>query len=531
MEDSPLTLAHQHASTASNILRSSAPPHAPSTLLAAASSHALASTSFAAAAKLTKDPEALRTLDLLSTEHDRWGARLRLEAERPVERFGAAAAAAALETVVEGSGSTENINDDADAASRSRPSGARDSLPPAPLPFANTGTAPIPPRLQKSTSSLATNLASARGIPQQSRLGSGGGATSPSRRRSLFPERSQTLPTAHDYHTTTSSSSSKPTTNPLTLLPPDDPTPPPPPKRASTTPRLSTRASAPDLTSSTDEPFSKFYTSLNTLVSRIGSPFAASLAFAGLPLTDDPASPAPDADAPALLPRGWTAGRAAAGGGGSSGGGAGTAPAAGAESFYVVPVSGGTLSYAGVVRRGDAGRKTKEELQLENTGLRQTIDHMSRTMQSWQRKTRESECALKNSILAMGPGAERELLSQVQRRSWMHVPYEEGEDDGAVGVGVGAAEERVGVLEEELEGVRREVEGARREAEAARREAEEWRREAEACRRENEKLKTMLEKLKAKWERLKEGARSRKAAGAGGGSGSAGALGRVEEGE
>lgn len=194
-------------------------------------------------------------------------------------------------------------------------------------------------------------------------------------------------------------------------------------------------------------------------------------------------------------------------------------------------MSGGTLSYAGVVRRGDAGRKTKEELQLENTGLRQTIDHMSRTMQSWQRKTRESECALKNSILAMGPGAERELLSQVQRRSWMHVPYEEGEDDGAGVVGAAAAEERVGVLEEELEGVRREMEGVRAEAAAARREAEEWRREAEACRRENEKLKTMLEKLKAKWERLKEGARSRKAAGAGGGSGSAGTLGRVEEGE
>ncbi|KAI5845763.1 hypothetical protein DFP73DRAFT_631216 [Morchella snyderi] len=515
MEDSPLTLAHQHASTASNILRSSAPPHSPSTLLAAASSHALASTSFAAAAKLTKDPEALRTLDLLSTEHERWGARLRLEADRPVERFGAAATA--LETVVEGSSSTENLADEAEAASRSRPSGAKDTLPPAALPFANTGTAPIPPRLQKSTSSLATNLASARGIPQQSRLGSGGGgATSPNRRRSLFPERSQTLPTAHDYHTTLTSS--KPTTNPLTLLPPDDSMPPPPPKRASTTPRLSTRASAPDLTPTptTDEPFSKFYTSLNTLVSRIGSPFAASLAFAGLPLTDDPTSPPPDADPPTLLPRGWTASRAGAGG------------AAGAESFYVVPVSGGTLSYAGVVRRGDAGRKTKEELQLENTGLRQTIDHMSRTMQSWQRKTRESESALKSSILAMGAGAERELLSQVQRRSWMHVPYEEGEDDGVAGREV---EERVGVLEEEVEACKRELEGARAEAEKARREAEEWRREAEGVRRENEKLKTMLEKLKAKWERLKEGARSRKAAGSGSGSGSAGTLGRVEEGE
>ncbi|KAH0605857.1 uncharacterized protein H6S33_004314 [Morchella sextelata] len=526
MEDSPLTLAHQHASTASNILRSSAPPHSPSTLLAAASSHALASTSFAAAAKLTKDPEALRTLDLLSTEHDRWGARLRLEAERPVERFGATAAA--LETVVEGAGSTENLPDEAEAASRSRPGGggAREILPPASLPFANTGTAPIPPRLQKSTSSLATNLASARGIPQQSRLGSGGGgATSPNRRRSLVPERSQTLPTPHDYH---SSSSSKPTTNPLTLLPPDDPTHPPPPKRASTTPRLSTRASAPDLgPTSTDEPFSKFYTSLNTLVSRIGSPFAASLAFAGLPLTDDPASPAPDADPPALLPRGWTASRGG--------------PAAGAESFYVVPVSGGTLSYAGVVRRGDAGRKTKEELQLENTGLRQTIDHMSRTMQSWQRKTRESECALKNSILALGAGGggaterERELLSQVQRRSWMHVPYEEGEDDGVGAMAVEeeaeAARRELETVRRQMEAVRREMEGVRVEAAAASREAEEWRREAEACRRENEKLKAMLEKLKAKWERLKEGARSRKAAGAGGGSGSAGTLGRVEEGE
>lgn len=145
-------------------------------------------------------------------------------------------------------------------------------------------------------------------------------------------------------------------------------------------------------------------------------------------------------------------------------------------------------------------------------------------MHTWQRKTKESENMLKNSIFALSKGdggkAGLDILSQVARKSWLHVPYDEGEGEEEIvseGRRVGEleweqeergraeeAEERIRVLEEELEGMRREV---------------------ERMGRENEKLKKVLEKAKDRWDRLKEGAR-RKAGATGGGE-----LGRVEEGE
>lgn len=430
----------------------------------------------------------------------------------------------------------------------------RDVIPPPhpSLAFANTSSS-IPPRLQKSTSSLATNLASARGIPQSqltARLASG--ATSPGRRRTSLHtnERGQPLPGAHDFP------SSKPTTNPLTLLPPDDPP----------------RAPKPP---SSEEPFSKFYSSLNTLVSRIGSPFAASLAFAGLPLDPDPDSDTEAAARRALLPRGWTEGR-----GRGRGLEKGWSTGEGGESFYVVPVSGGTLSYAGVVRRDSSPAssptddfggfdmlkprstrdsvnfpalgerananpltgyaKTKEELQLENTGLRQAIDHMSRTMHTWQRKTKESENMLKNSIFALSKGgadggrAGLDILSQVARKSWLHVPYDEGEGErGGEEDEVVSEGRRVGEIEWEREQRDRRAEEEAEEKDDRIRALEEeltrMRRDADRMARENEKLRKVLEKTKDKWDRLKEGARTRKA-GSSGGTGGTG-LGSVEEGE
>ncbi|PWW74548.1 hypothetical protein C7212DRAFT_28413, partial [Tuber magnatum] len=401
MEDSPLALAHLHACQASNILSSAQPPYPSATLLAAASSHALAATSFTAAAKLTKDPEALRTLELLTKEHERWEAQLRRDAEQPSQKGKDQENQGGLDTAVGTGGSgttTEPSKGGEKNLSKDTPT------PPPSLPFANTSGAPYPPRLQKSASSLATNLASARGIqlPGSARV-PGTSSQSPSRRRT------GDRPPAIDVP-------AKPTTSPLTILPPDEP------KRKDP-----------------EEGFSIFYSSLNTFISRVGSPFATSLAFASLPLLNgDERDEEKDREARRnVLPKSWVEkhGR----GRGLEKGWPPNDPNGG-ESFYMVPVSGGTLSYAGVVRRDasptnqnspiddfeslsrdlssralsppppqgqnqrDPGltghTKTKEELQLENKGLRQTIDHMSRTMQSWQRKTRESENMLKNSLMA-----------------------------------------------------------------------------------------------------------------------------------
>lgn len=494
MEDSPLTLvtslrpsrqsnslhadtpkAHQHAVQASNILSSSSSPHSQSTLIAAASSHALAATSFASAAKTTRDPEAHRTLELLVAEHTRWAERLKRQAEAPVSSGG-------LEPVTEAS--------DSDDAGRSK----KDTAPK--LPFA--GTPHYPARLQKSTSSLATNLASARGIPPPRSANSTTATTasSSSRRRSGGHSLSDKSP-----------SSSKPTTNPLSLLPPDEP--------------------------STDASFSKFYSSLNSLITKIGSPFTASLAFTGLPVgtaSSDNEIP------PDVLPKGWTQGR-----GRGRNLGLNDAPGAGGESFYVVPYSGGTMSYANVVQRTPttveeekdktarrsrsyhaqqpvpsslrqprdeetakfAGHeKTLEELQLENSTLRRTLEQLSRSMNKWQQKTRESEKELKSSIIALsktrgggGAGQLNDVLSQAQRRSWLHVPNDE-EDEETYSEG-----RKVGELEVEREAVL-EMEGRVKLLEQ---ELRSRNGEMERIRAENEKLS----KVKERWDALKEGAKKR----------------------
>ncbi|KAF8253917.1 hypothetical protein K440DRAFT_618441 [Wilcoxina mikolae CBS 423.85] len=473
MEDSPLTLAHQHAVQASNILSSSSSPHSQSTLIAAASSHALAATSFASAAKTTRDPEAHRTLELLVAEHTRWAERLKRQAEAPTSSGG-------LQPVTEAS--------DSEDAGRNK----KDAVPPIPqLPFA--GTPHYPARLQKSTSSLATNLASARGIPPPRSAASAAASSSSSRRRSggpLLPDKSP--------------SSSKPTTNPLSLLPPDEP--------------------------STDASFSKFYSSLNSLITKIGSPFTASLAFTGLPVGT---APTDNEISPDVLPKGWTQGR-----GRGRNLGLNDVPGAGGESFYVVPYSGGTMSYANVVQRTPttveeekdkttrhsrsyptqqsapssprqhrdeetakfAGHdKTLEELQLENSTLRRTLEHVSRKMNHFEQKTRESEKEIKSSILALsktrGAGQINDIFSQAQRRSWLHVPNEDEEEETY------SEGRRVGELEAERETVRdMETRVKLLEQELRSRNGE-----MERIRQENEKLT----KVKERWDALREGAKKR----------------------
>jgi len=536
-----------HACQASKALSSVQPPYPSATLLAAANSHALAATSFTAAAKLTKDPEALRTLELLTKEHQRWEAQLRQDAERPAQKSKDQESQGGPDTVA-GAGASGTPTEPSKGGEKVSPKDTPSS-PPS-LPFANTGGAPYPPRLQKSSSSLATNLASARGIqlPGSSRV-PGASSQSPNRRRT------GDRPPAIDV-------SAKPTTNPLTILPPDEP------KRKDP-----------------EEGFSIFYSSLNTFISRVGSPFATSLAFAGLPLpNDDEGDEEKDREARRnVLPKSWVE---------KHGRGRGlekgwpTNDPNGGESFYVVPVTGGTLSYAGVVRRDaspasqnspiddfeslprdlcsralspppqtqnlrDAGlaghAKTKEELQLENTGLRQTIDHMSRTMQSWQRKTRESENMLKNSLMALSktnnrdnPDAGIDILNQVQRKSWLHVPYDEPDDvefsEGRAAVVVGGESE----WEKERERERSEAEEEEDDREvriaALERDLAEARVENEKLARENERLGRIVEKFKIKWEKLKEGARSKRAhppTGGRGGSGGSngGQLSRVDEAE
>jgi regulator of replication initiation timing len=440
-----ISQAHQHASQARSLLSSSSPPYPPRVLSEAASAHALAASSFASAAKTTRDPEAHRTLELLVKEHTRWAERLKRQAEAP----------APLETVAESEPPSEPA--------------AKPAAVPSSYPFSGS-TPHYPARLQKSTSSLATNLASARGIPQQPRsAASTTQTTTTSRRRQ--PE-----------------ASAKPTTSPLSLLPPDQP--------------------------STDASFSKFYNSLNSLVAKIGSPFTASLAFTGLPVGTGPNDNEITAE---VLPKAWRARNRHLN--------LNNLENQGAESFYVVPYSGGTASYANVARRADskeedqprrddeearyAGHdKTLEELQLENVTLRRTLEQLSRNMSKWQRKTRESEKELKSSIMALSKSGAaskgiNDILSQAQRRSWLHVPNEE-EDEETYSEG-----RRIGEMELIKEEAREKVLELDDRVKILERELRERDAELERMHRENEKLRKTVQKFKDRWDALREGAKKR----------------------
>ena len=209
----------------------------------------------------------------------------------------------------------------------------------------------------------------------------------------------------------------------------------------------------------TDEPFQRFSSTFEGLISKLSAP----LAFAGLPLGQDAGS------SPALDGGPSTAGGPRSdrpsGGHGSSGeadlkrlyspaalrairASNGGSPA---ESFYVVPTTGGTLSYASILTRaeretrrnsledvdedfvdaretlpspelqrglaggggggGGGGRKAgstaplkskiEEELQMENQTLKHIVDRLSKRLHMWEVNSQTSSFSLQQSLKAM----------------------------------------------------------------------------------------------------------------------------------
>ena len=286
---------------------------------------------------------------------------------------------------------------------------------------------------------------------------------------------------------------------------------------------------APSLSS---ESFQRFYSTFENLISKLSAP----LAFAGLPLAGDPSNTVvPDrptnvekaaeretGDAEPDLSKIFSraALRAVKDRGGLNSLGAA------AESFYVVPTTGGTISYAGILsraeqerragadgrehleddeepefvdasetpqppspeksRHGAVGRawrygsrsqarsrggstKTLEELQVENQALKQLSDTLSRRLHMWEMNAQSSSIALQHSLRALqrSPAASDAGKSIV------------GEDPS----------DRLRDVEEQLRTTTREM---------------------EKLGRENEKLKGVVLRYREKWEKLKEGARMRR---------------------
>ena len=259
-----------------------------------------------------------------------------------------------------------------------------------------------------------------------------------------------------------------------------------------------------------EDTFSRFYSTFEGLLSKLSAP----LGFAGLPLaSDEPPKVDISTEKPKHPPQSSTepdvgrlfsksALRAVREEHGTGSGGFGAA-----ESFYVVPTTGGTISYAGILSRAErearqaAGedndefvdaretlqptspnmkRRTKnpitknmEELQLENEALRALADDLSIRLHRFEVGAQNSSMALAMSMRAFhSPTTSSAAI--------VHSPSAAG----------GGGPDKIRELEEQIAASKKEK---------------------DKLQRENDKLKTVIERYREKWEKLKDGARERMA--------------------
>ncbi|RAK83617.1 hypothetical protein BO79DRAFT_211793 [Aspergillus costaricaensis CBS 115574] len=554
METAPLTLAHTHARNAVLETRKSNP-------VAASEEHDLAAGEFATAAQNSSDKEALRTLHLLEQHHKKLAQILRFQHENPQSNAGPGA-----------------------AAQLSTESGARASTSADPQHIPRLSGHPRLP--SRESSSIASNLASARGIPahraspasptiapQQAGAKMTDGPskirTSESRLRGTAQMQGMRERERERERHRTSTSARQPW-----IPPTPSPTDVTSQQYAPAEPSEPSRPRA----SLTEEPFQKFYSTFEGLISKISAP----LAFAGLPLGTDPSSQpsasrksapdtktdrynaVPDRSAEPDINKLFS--RAALQAikdntGGASGGTGSTA-----ESFYVVPTTGGTVSYAGILTRAEkearrssfedaadedfvdaretppspelrqslsgaaaapmgskASRtptsqsekfsrltqnpKTMEELQMENQALRHLSDTLSKRLHMWEVNAQSSSMALQQSLRAMHHTQNVPSLDQPQSQNQSQVPSPVATTGGG-SAGISSPPVPATDYDQRIKELEEMVHRGEKEL--------------GKVGRENDKLRDVLGRYRERWEKLKEGAKSRRAGAAGAATTSAG---------
>lgn len=537
--------------------------------VAASEEHDLASTEYASASEGTSDSEvrqqyhhirkityavqqALRTLILLEQHHKKLGQLLKFQHENPSNAPEPLDAQISESTHKNDQSSIEPPSNDGAQYTSQEPS----SGPPRLM------TNPSAPARKVSTS-IASNLASARGIPphQQSRRGvtvspalstrqADGEIAKQTLGKSGRLKNKNRLENANKQEPAFFSSSEPPPLSEPSIMVPEPVLKP-------------TRTDVPRSESTmAEQTFQQFYTAFETVISKISAP----LAFASIPLTGGLTKATAGQSALALetskrpKPQTWNADVPSLNSSIHTSAGLDEGPmdyskliskaalravsednpsAFGsshpAESFYVVPTSGGTVSYAGILNRAEktvydepgrahtrqlsnisedtidnfvdarevpfpststspeinrdrssrkqsrkqdpaagktVGGKAMEELYLENETLRKALDNLSKRLQMWEVNAQSSSAALQQSLRSLGNQSRGDSPGQMP-------PYSS----------INRNDKTVADLEE-LVG----------KAEA----------EKERHRRENEKLKDVVERYRDRWEKLKEGARARK---------------------
>ncbi|KAI9665128.1 MAG: hypothetical protein M1831_002138 [Alyxoria varia] len=467
-----------------------------------------------------------------------------------------------------------------------------------------TSTSPNAQRklVRESSSSIAGNLASARGIPtvqqkearralRQSQQVLGAGSRQDTSNKDVEKEKpvgstgSPLSPNGKDELAQADQNDEKSDARPVEA----------PSKEAGDAEQqvASMPGSAPEMA---EDPFNRFYTTFGGLMSKISAP----LAFAGLPLTGDSEDPNPKfftSSAPTTSrgatkqqhqPRTSTAPRhltpenptkretedsllnkvyskAALRALLSDDRGPSTQNMH--ESFYVVPHSGGTVSYANILsshRRSDshsdpatqqkreqdvaehfvdaresqrrnscipatdsanaaqnkplptptggasngpqAGTSTKtlEELTLENASLKQLTDNLSKRLYMWERDSQRQTEAMRASIRYMNMSSSQQQ-QQHQRAAGEGKFAGEGNSEGSP---LGSPEQQ-----EDSAGKEKSGDGQTERMKELEERVVKSEREMQRAVRENEKLKTVVGRYREKWEKLKEGARTRREGG------------------
>ncbi|KAI3559605.1 hypothetical protein CABS01_03565 [Colletotrichum abscissum] len=547
MDESSLVKAHDHAKAASNA------QHQSETTVAI-NEHALAAGEFANAARSTSSIEALRTLKLLEEHHQRLAELLKI----PFDRRAAASQNPSSETIDEkqesqASDATSDVSSPDDGRTKSRSGQQQQSAGGSPVATVKGVPSLAQQRRYPSremTSSIASNLASARGI-RGSRNRSQ--PIPPSVTNDQAPGNMEVQARRDGSRTKMQNvldQSGKPGWIPPTA---DSP-------RRETEPKKTEEVASP----ASDDGYSRFYSTFGNIINRLSAP----LAFAGLPLITEESSsitssssvPEPHAETPPEPAPAKRSNRLK------------PSPAAPAEpdlskiysratlraisannpndSFYVVPTSGHTMSYANILnfadkekrrleaslhsgvggggggagdslieddeddfvdarespsmtmaaptspgvsrRRGASGKpkteqnlkNTVEELYLENRGLKDMLDKLSKRLHAFEATAQNSSLALAESIRLRRPGSPATVGAS---------PFTTG--GGGGGGGMSSTDAVLKARNKELE---------EQMAMAMQR--------MEALEKENRTMARTLEKYREKWEKLKAGAKARRQA-------------------
>ncbi|KAK4100313.1 hypothetical protein N658DRAFT_497541 [Parathielavia hyrcaniae] len=519
MEPSPLIRAHDHARAAAIATQT-----ADTTV--AINEHAQAAGEFANATKSTASIEALRTLRLLEQHHKRLSDLLKLPVGLP------------RQSSTDGVSEDEKeklVQEDAKATSQPKESPATkqkpQAKPPPSLPHQR-----YPGR--NLSSSIASNLASARGI----RARYSTQPLTPSVSNDQAPGSLEVHPRREGSTMSKGSDQMEQARKPSWAPPviPED--------SASEPPR-----SMPGSPTPSDDGFSRFYSTFGSLINRLSAP----LAFAGLPLGSEELSPSPTPTPPAPdLPQRKPRQR--------------HHPASAAEpdlnklysraalraldrdghgptdSFYVVPPSGHTASYASILNHeskekrrmaasfhrpdvdndmdndneddddfvdaresqaaGLAGRPASptfrrrlgksrserdlrnvvEELHLENASLKEVLDKVSKRLHAFELNSQSSHLALAQSLRLQRPGS----------------PLSSSSGGGGGGGGGGCGPAMATATGEEAALRRRNRELEEQMADMA--------RHMEGLEQDRLKLRVTLEKYRERWEQLKASAKARR---------------------